>query len=33
MIRTVLVESYDSFYDAFSDILLPYYLPLLVVLE
>lgn len=30
-IKEMLLESYDMFYDTFSDILLPYYLPLLVI--
>lgn len=31
VILGVLVESYDSYYETFSDILLPYYLPLLYI--
>lgn len=27
----VVVESYDAFYDLFSDILMPYYLGLLLI--
>lgn len=31
IILLVLVESYDSYYETFSDILLPYFLPLLYI--
>jgi hypothetical protein len=31
VIKESIVESYDTFYDSFSDILLPYYIPLILI--